>query len=151
MPAKNTPKHKKPTPYAGGTPRGPERWMRAAHNAFTRPNTQAAKLFMTRVSNAHRLREKFGDGGPVVFFEYTTAWDLDEGVVVLDQVKHERRYVVCSHYCAAMQVQLDFGVKTYDDLEFFLTYDFRTNSLANIKDKLVRKVRCQCCGTDIKP
>jgi hypothetical protein len=147
------PKHKKKASAYGSIPRGPERWMRAAHNAFTRPNTSNAHLFMDRVSNAHRLRKEYAgqENEPIVFFKYTTTWDPELRQAVVDEVQHERRYVTCGLFCAAMQVQLDFPVSTYEDLEFFLEFDFRTNLLRNAEDKLVRAVRCQACGTTIKP
>jgi hypothetical protein len=147
------PKHRRVESTFGSTPRGPERWMRAAHNALTNPNKKNSKLFMDRLTNAHRLRSEYpGEATePVVFFKYTTTWDPELRKAVVDEVHHERRYVTCSLFCAGMQAQLDFGIKTYEDLEFFLAYDFRSNLLKNAEDKLTRTVRCQACGTDIKP
>lgn len=143
------PKHKKP--WRDSTPRGPERWARAADNAMAHPNSKAAHLFFDRVSAAHRIRLDYPEvAGPFEHMHFTWEWDpiIKSGK---NYVPTKRAYVTCSLFCAVMQVQLDWSrsVTDFDELHWFLTFDERAPQRLDPKT-LTRDVRCQMCGKVVK-
>ena len=171
------PKHKRV--LHDSTPRGLPRWLRAADNAVRNPNSPGAKLYYRRVANAQRLREQYGDGGPVVFYDYRYSnWETRE-ITVSDK----RNAIACSFFCAAMHVQQAYlqefehvqeGViqtlhwMTREPIEYpnyvryetpvemqkiveFLECDPRTNLLSLTDIKLKRSVKCIVCWTPVKP
>ena len=141
------PRHKKPPAYAGSTPRGPERWARAAHNAVIRPNSKAAQLYQGRVARAVMVRDEFSSTRNrtrgAIF--YDADYVYGRGFVQVDRA----RYYTCSLYCTAMQAQLDFGLNTYTELVNFLMEDERVDYLR--PSQLKREVRCQTCGSTMRP
>jgi hypothetical protein len=143
-------KHAKPPAYAGSTPRGPQRWARAADNALRAPNSQAAKLFFDRVSTAHRVRTDFPNtDGPFGHYEIEyLGWDR-ETQRVIEGGRMKRKYVTCSLFCCAMVVQLDRQFHGYDELVRFLT-DSEQSPRALRHGELKRPASCQFCGTKVQ-
>lgn len=156
-----TPKHKRPEGWGGSTPRGPERWGRAAHNALTNPLSPAAKLFADRFIVAREFAD-FEEAGEI--FEHR---DVTYALGDSDEViSSKRKYLTCNMVCAAMQIQLDFGVKRYDQVlavfeqNYRRTYvwageehktQYQTNVSTLDPRAVKRAVRCQVCGTGIRP
>lgn len=137
------PRHKKSRHPASSANRGPDRWARAAHNALVNPNSENARLYQNRVHLAVRFREAYArDETPVVFMK--RAWNYDErrydGVT--------RDYVTCSLYCAAMQIQLDYGARSVGDIANTLV----GSGFVSVLDttELARNMRCQVCGTTVE-
>lgn len=110
---------------------------------------------------AHQLRNEYGDGvGSYALYK----WDYTYPTRTIT-VSDKPKYYVCSIFCMAMQVQLDFkdeflGVDpltdkqiyrkafTYRELCEFLQVDERV-STPDARPR--RTARCQVCGTSIKP
>lgn len=99
------PKHKRV--LHDSTPAGLPRWLRAADNAVRKPKSAGAKLYYRRVANAQRIREEFGDGGPVVFFKTEGYRDRGDGSWYA-RVTETRDAVACGNFCAAMHVQKNY-------------------------------------------
>lgn len=151
------PKHKRPPAYAGSTPRGPERWARAAHNALTRPNSQAAKLYHQRVANARYFAELHPEAtNAAAEFMKTSGSSLAK-----------RKYVTCSLFCTVMVAQLDWGTTLPSHLRLLLEngelITVRENSHGHTwkmhegdfirplaRGTLSRPVQCYYCGTQVK-
>lgn len=142
------------------TPRGPERWARAAHNALTNPLSQAAELYFRRVETARYFIDFDEAASP---FEHVDDWYEPNFNTI---VESKRRYVTCNIVCAAMQVQLDFGTTNRADVRRILDGSYRrtyvsrgqvryaysqVNAFVLDRRNLTRTVRCQVCGTDVKP
>lgn len=148
------------------TPRGLPRWLRAADNAVRNPNSPGARLYYRRVANAQRLRERLGDSGPSVFYNW----------------RNERDAITCGLFCTGMHAQQahlsefkieQWGTKTYtaydgerhespnylrvetpvteDRLLDFLMQSEKVNLLAVSGVVLKRPVKCAVCGTPVKP
>lgn len=159
------------------TPVGLPRWLRAADNAVRNPNSPGAKLYYRRVANAQRIREKYGDGGPVVFFKEHYSYTVVDGRYVSNHsVTDKRDVIACSNFCAAVHTQKRYmtefrsvqeGTKTergreypnyvryevpvtFEELEDFLQTDERNNLLELTDIKLKRPVRCIVCWTPVK-
>ncbi len=100
------PKHKKPAAYGGSTPRGPQRWARAADNALRNPRSGGAKLYQDRVANARAISDDFEDRlvGPIVF--------MDDG---------KRKDVACGLFCAVMNAQLVWSTQSRAELRQLVT------------------------------
>lgn len=132
----------------GQTARGPARWARAAGNAFERPNSPQAKLYLDRVSRAHALRIEYAASvGPHAHGEHAWTWDRETGGRYYGE-RLRVRYYTCSLYCTAMQVQLDArDLDTYEKLELYLM----ENETAPRPESPARTSRCQVCGTSIAP
>jgi hypothetical protein len=133
-------KHKKPEGYAGSTPRGPHRWLRAADNAMARPNSQAGRLFWSRTSNAHRMAEAYPlVKGPFGHQQVRRSYNYNE------VVSREIPYYTCSLFCCAMVVQLDHAVHSFEDLELYLSED----QDSPVKARPARGARCYFCASKI--
>lgn len=61
----------------------------------------------------------------------------------------KRRYLTCSFFCTAMQVQLDHGLKTSYELDQWFCTQSELRGVAVNNLTIKRDVRCQCCGTII--
>lgn len=134
---------KRGSPY--GPTRGPVRWERAAANAYLRPNSKAGKQYLTRASNAHRLRTEYADSSAGPFAHPKMQWAGSARGYVTAGVS----YYTCSLFCAAMVSQLDYGIEDYDRLlELMAEGGDRTPKREAPQRSIVR---CQCCATDIKP
>ena len=147
-------RHKVPDGWAGSTPKGPHRWARAAANALTRPTSAGAKLYRARVANASWFLDEYGDDAkrPMEF-----------------RTGEKRIYSVCGIYCAAMQMQLEYGTTERDDINalFLGTWSHTYTRIwkgeemswtrnqeifvRNLRTSLLtRDVTCQCCGSKIR-
>jgi hypothetical protein len=149
-------RHTRPQAFAGSTPRGPERWARAAHNALTNPRTAGAKLFMDRVATARKLADEYESvSRPVAFMDGNGE-------------KLRRKYVTCGIHCTVMQAQLDWQTTSLLDIERLLmegrlvqnrlcgngrTYQLHQTDWLEPLDlnDLTRSVRCTVCGTSVRP
>lgn len=122
----------------GNTPRGPERWERAARYAITHPNTESAALYFTRVENARQIAT--ASENPLQPYEHRNKRSMEI-----------RAYTTCSVFCTVMQVQLDHGGSL---AEIRRAFEGRTRwgraVLALNTASLTRNVRCQVCGTTVK-
>lgn len=138
-------KHTAPDSWAGSTPRGPERWARAAHNALTRPNSQEARLYQSRVALARLVHDTFPKTqGPVKHSHYR--WKFSPGSYSGPVRYVATNYYTCSLYCTTMQLQLDYGAR---DMARVLQH-LEENEMLELCTP-TRNVRCQCCGTQIQP
>lgn len=151
------PRHKKKYGFAGGPPRGPERWARAAHNALRRPRSPAALLFMDRLANARLFADCYEQyDRPIEFL----------GAESYTRPEIKRKYVACSIHCAVMQVQLDWSTTDRNELQALLEDGelFRVHENADgrtwmthqyhrvrplDRKTLRRTVQCIVCGSGV--
>jgi len=143
------------------TPRGPERWARAAMNAVRDPNSKGALLYYRRTALAFQVAEearRTGDIDPLQAFEFTKLqWaGRDEPPV------EKRDYVTCSVHCTVMQIQLDCNATTLEAISLAFTrnhqkmvyrggaFDYEDTFVPLLRQldrsTLKRAVRCQACG-----
>lgn len=143
------------------TPRGPERWARAAANALANPLSSGAKLYFDRVATARRFIDYKEAALP---FEHVE--DEYFGTDFNDLIaSSKRKYVTCNIVCAAMQVQLDFGTTDLGDVRAIFRSAYRrsyrwnggvhyarsqTNVIPLDTTTLTRNVRCQVCATIVR-
>lgn len=112
-----------------------------------KPNSQAGRLFWGRALLAEKVREEY-EFGNAVMRHSERDWDYRLPREERGQ-NWKPRYYSCSVFCAAMVVQLDHGVDGLEDLKHFLV---NSASLALVPTRsLKRTVRCQFCGSEIKP
>lgn len=152
------PKHKKIPGFAGSTPRGPERWARAAANALFRPRSASAKLFMDRLANARAFADQY-DAYSVPIGFWDTSWQ--------PTATSKRKYAACGIHCAVMQAQLDWATTKHDEIHKLLedgylprehtntqghTFTYREHAEMRPLDRttLARSVHCIVCGSTIK-
>lgn len=141
------------------TPRGPERWARAAHNALVNPLSPGAKLYRQRTSVAAEFADF--EEAPRPFEHIEVRYGGQSSLII----EAQRKYVTCNMVCAAMQVQLDMGVTRYDQvLAVFENNYRRTYTVSGVEYKvtwatlpylldpatLKRAMRCQVCGSTVK-
>lgn len=142
------PTHKKPHAFAGSTPRGPERWARAALNALENPMSQAAKLYRQRVNLAAGAAELYESNGPLAFLKLETyQWDPIARRIMNERYGTRVDYYTCSVYCATMQAQLDHRNNTplVTNMVGLLAHKG-----AVVERRPSREARCQCCDKRIK-
>lgn len=133
------------------TPRGKQRWLRAAVNAVENPHSKAAKLYRYRVEIAHALVKECEKAGtstraPLQFM--SREWVYLAGRYVVGDFK--RKYAVCGVYCFAMQGQLETQQGRLGlDMLLSGTSEYRRVE-AMTPEKMVRDMHCFACGTLIK-
>lgn len=100
------------------TTRGYKRWLRAMNNAKLRPHTEAAQLFRSRVEKAEAVNELTGFGSDSALVQ---SWTDTRHVPIKGSATSEWPYhqykltevtvreYYCSHYCAALAVQIGRG------------------------------------------
>lgn len=154
-------KHVKPRQGIDSTPRGPARWERAVVNAVTKPTSHGGKLYWERASVAREFLDFEEADRPFEHITVNYAGQSDQ------EISRKREYVTCNMFCAAMQVQLDHGVRRYDQVLAIFEGNYRRTYttlqgqtyltpwqvLVRALDRrtLSRTVRCQVCGSSVKP
>lgn len=125
------------------TPRGPERWQRAAVNAALKPNTNAARLFHGRIANAHLTRES-GLLTEIGWQHKNRTWDWISRTY---QPADTPRYYTCSVFCMAMIVQLDYATVLEKDNTSVFQFIQHTDLV--VPGRPSRPVRCFYCGGNV--
>lgn len=134
--------------WAAGFPR----WERARVNALMNPGSAAAKLYRQRVSAA--LEACAGSStSDHAQFEFMEKYRSPSGAKV--------EYRVCSLFCAAMQIQLDYRVSDREEISkvlhaavssgYFTTFQHRQKLAVRRRREFAqtRTVKCRACWRTI--
>lgn len=145
-------KHRGRPPH--DTPRGPDRWVRAAMNAARDPNSKAAQLYMSRLSNAFAVTQEARESGeldpltPFAFRDRDYSTSSPKGSI-------KREAVTCSVHCTVMHMQLRFHVTDLEQIrKRFSEKIYGSEELVVIRLEtadLVRPVKCAACGSKVRP
>ena len=133
------------------TPRGFERWKRAAVNAHRNPHSVAAALYRSRYDIALQV----STGARAVKADKPYEFIGPEYDHSLGKKVFRRSYATCSVFCTVMQIQLAFSVNSLEAVANVFKGNNRLNEYGYTLQPLdtgtlKRSITCHGCGKKIK-